>query len=527
MKNKNPDWLKEAIFYQIYPQSFNDSNDDGIGDINGIIQKLDYIEDLGVNAIWLNPCFVSPFQDAGYDVADYYKVAPRYGTNQDLKKLFNEAHKRGIKICLDLVPGHTSIEHPWFKESCKYERNKFTDRYIWTNSMWDGNDEDIRLINGYADRDGSYATNFFYCQPALNYGFAKPDSKKKWQQGIDAPGPKATRSELKNIIEFWLQQGADGFRVDMAGTLIKNDKNKKETIKLWKEIREWMYSKYPETVLIAEWGNPKEAISAGFDIDFMIHFGESGYEHLLLRDDCFFRSKNGKGIKKFLDAYLKQVSKTKGRGYISIPTANHDFKRLRSDGRTLEELKVIFTMLLTWSGIPFIYYGDEIGIRYLENLPSKEGGYDRTGTRTPMQWDESNNAGFSKATPNKIYLPIDPNKKRPNVKVQESNAKSLLNHVKKLIKLRRSSKAFQANGELIPIYSKQKESPFVYIRKYKNERFLIALNPSALEKGIYLSKVEVNNTMLELGKGVKGFPKKNGTTLKMSGVSYGIFRLCI
>ena len=525
MKNQNPNWLKEAIFYQIYPQSFYDSNGDGIGDIKGIIQKLDYIEDLGVNAIWLNPCFVSPFQDAGYDIADYYKVDPRYGTNDDLKKLFNELHDRGIKICLDLVPGHTSIEHPWFKASCKHERNKYTDRYIWTNSMWDGNDDKIKLINGYADRDGSYATNFFYCQPALNYGFAKPDSKKTWEQSTNAPGPVSMRNELKNIIDFWLKQGADGFRVDMAGTLVKNDTNKKETIKLWREIREWMQKQYPNAALIAEWGNPQEAISAGFDLDFMIHFGVSGFEHLLLRDDCFFRGKGGKGIKHFLDPYLQEVSKTKGRGYISIPTANHDFKRLRSGGRTLEDLKVIFTMLITWAGIPFVYYGDEIGMRYLENLPSKEGGYDRTGTRTPMQWDESKNAGFSMAPVDELYIPIDSRKRIPNVKAQETNSRSLLNHVKKLIKLRKSYKALQADGELIPILSQGKESPFVYIRMYKNEKFLIALNPSVLEKEIYLSKVVVNNTMLELGKGVKGLPKKNGTTLKMRGVSYVIFRL--
>jgi len=525
MKNKNPEWLKEAIFYQIYPQSFYDSNSDGIGDLNGIIQKLEYIQDLGVNALWLNPCFVSPFQDAGYDVADYYKVAPRYGTNADLKKLFKEAHQRGIKVCLDLVPGHTSIEHPWFKASCEYERNKFTDSYIWTNSMWDGNDDEIKLINGYADRDGSYATNFFYCQPALNYGFAKPDSKKTWQQSVEAPGPQSMRYELKNIIDFWLKQGADGFRVDMASTLVKNDKNKKETMKLWREIREWMQKKYPEAVLIAEWGNPQEAISAGFDIDFMIHFGVSGFEHLLLRDDCFFRGKGGKGIKHFLDPYLEQVSKTKGRGYVSIPTANHDIKRLRSGGRTLDDLKVIFAMLITWPGIPFIYYGDEIGMRFLDNLPSKEGGYDRTGTRTPMQWDESKNAGFSKAAANKLYISIDPRKRIPNVKEQKVNSNSLLNHVKKLIKLRKSSKAFQADGKLLPIYSRQKGSPFVYIRQHKNEKFLIALNPSALEVEIQLNKIVANNSMLELGKGVKALQKKNGITLEMRGVSYGIFKL--
>ena len=184
--NRIPNWLNNAIFYQIYPQSFYDSNSDGIGDIPGIIQKLDYIEWLGVNALWLNPCFVSPFQDAGYDVADYYNVAPRYGTNQDLKRLCEQAHRRNIKVCLDLVPGHTSIEHPWFKASCRHERNEYADRYIWTNSTWDPVDNHMKFIIGYAERDGAYATNFLYCQPALNYGYAKPDPRYPWQQPVDA-----------------------------------------------------------------------------------------------------------------------------------------------------------------------------------------------------------------------------------------------------------------------------------------------------------------------------------------------------
>lgn len=525
MKNRTPKWLKEAVFYQIYPQSFYDSNNDGIGDLQGIIQKLNYIQDLGVNALWLNPCFVSPFQDAGYDVTDYYKVAARYGTNADLIKLFSESHKRGIKVCLDLVPGHTSIEHPWFKSSCKYERNKYTDRYIWTNSMWDGNDDQIKLINGYADRDGSYATNFFFCQPALNYGFAKPDSKKKWQQPIDAPGPRSMRKELKNIMNYWLKLGADGFRVDMASSLIKNDKGHKATIKLWRELREWMHEKYPETVLIAEWGNPAEAISAGFDVDFMIHFGVSGYEHLLLNKDCFFRRNNGIGVQQFLKAFIEQLSKTKGKGYVSIPSGNHDFKRMRSDERTLNDLKVIFTMLLSLPGIPFIYYGDEIGMRYIKNLPSKEGGYDRTGTRTPMQWNKSTNAGFSSAASNKLYLPVDPSKKRPSVETQDSNRSSLLTHVRKLIALRKNNRALQADGSIIPIHSKSKQSPFVYLREYKKERFLVAINPSLLEVEVNINKIKINDDMLKIGDGIKCVDSKNSTTLKMGGVSYGIFRL--
>ena len=130
-------WLNNAVFYEIYPQSFNDTNGDGIGDFNGIIEKLDYIKELGCNAIWINPCFESPFGDAGYDVSDYCKAAPRYGTNEDLKRVFEEAHKRDMHVLLDLVPGHTSVEHKWFRESMKAEKNEFTDRYVWTDSIWE------------------------------------------------------------------------------------------------------------------------------------------------------------------------------------------------------------------------------------------------------------------------------------------------------------------------------------------------------------------------------------------------------
>ena len=135
--NRQPEWLNNAVFYEVYPQSFNDTNGDGIGDIPGITEKLDYIAELGCTALWINPCFDSPFGDAGYDVADYCKVAPRYGTNDDLINLFNEAHKRGMHVLLDLVPGHTSWKHPWFLESMKAERNEYTDRYVWTNSIWE------------------------------------------------------------------------------------------------------------------------------------------------------------------------------------------------------------------------------------------------------------------------------------------------------------------------------------------------------------------------------------------------------
>lgn len=173
-----PKWLDNAIFYEIYPQSFCDSNGDGIGDLPGIIGKLDYIKELGCNAIWLNPCFDSPFYDAGYDIRDFYKVAPRYGTNEDMKQLFQEVHKRDMKIILDLVPGHTSIEHPWFKESMKNEKNPYSDYYIWTpgrKSMPKIDKPGVYASNlrgfiiGFGGRPGCCAVNFYSTQPIQSY----------------------------------------------------------------------------------------------------------------------------------------------------------------------------------------------------------------------------------------------------------------------------------------------------------------------------------------------------------------------
>ena len=191
------EWLKDAVFYEIYPQSFQDTNADGIGDFQGIIDRLDYIKELGCNAIWMNPCFASPFGDAGYDVSDYYTAAPRYGTNEDLKRLFDEVHKRGMHILLDLVPGHTSVDHPWFKESLKAEKNPYTDRYIWTNNIWD-QPEGIGSIKGISDRDGCCVVNFFSHQPALNYGHYI--CEHPWQQPMDAEGPKATVAEMEKVM---------------------------------------------------------------------------------------------------------------------------------------------------------------------------------------------------------------------------------------------------------------------------------------------------------------------------------------
>ena len=271
MTSKQPQWLDNAIFYEIYPQSFKDTNADGIGDFQGIIEKLDYIRELGCNALWINPCFQSPFGDAGYDVADYYSVAPRYGTNEDLRRLFDEAHKREMHVLLDLVPGHTSVEHPWFKESMKPEKNEYTDRYVWTNSVWE-EPQGMGCIRGISARDGSCAVNFFSSQPALNYGFLNPSLP--WQQPMDAPGPRATLEELKSIMRFWLAMGCDGFRVDMAGSLVKNDPEGLGTIRLWQEVRAFLNEEFPAAAMVSEWGEPDKSLQGGFHMDFLLHFGD-------------------------------------------------------------------------------------------------------------------------------------------------------------------------------------------------------------------------------------------------------------
>ena len=220
---KVPDWAKNAIFYQIYPQTFYDSDGDGIGDLKGIISKLDYVKSLGVDAIWFNPFFDSPFNDAGYDIRDYYKIAPRYGTNDDARLLFEEAHKRGLRVIFDYVISYTAIDHPWFVASQKQEPNKYSNYYIWTETNWVDPPMEFagQFVKGYGQRNGQFMRNFYWCQPALNFGFANPDPNQKWQLPTNHPDVMAMREDLKNVLRFWMDMGADGFRADMAGALVK------------------------------------------------------------------------------------------------------------------------------------------------------------------------------------------------------------------------------------------------------------------------------------------------------------------
>lgn len=500
-----PNWLNDAVFYEIYPQSFKDTNADGIGDFKGILEKLDYIKELGCNAVWMNPCFASPFLDAGYDVSDYYTAAPRYGTNEDLKQIFVKAHELGMHVILDLVPGHTSVEHPWFRESMKAAKNEFTDRYIWTNDVWEA-PEGMGSLRGISEREGACAVNFFSHQPALNYGYYRP--QKPWQQAVDAPGPQATIAEMKNVMRFWLQMGCDGFRVDMAGSLVKGDEDGKGTIRLWQDVRAFLDREFPEAAIVSEWGEPDKSLLGGFHMDFLLHFGPSHYNDLFRCEEPYFSSRGKGDASAFVAKYCENYKKTGGKGLICIPSGNHDMDRL---ARTLtpEEMRIAFAFLLSMPGAPFIYYGDEIGMRYVEGLPSVEGGYNRTGARSPMQWDDTANAGFSAAPKEKMYIPLDGSEDRPTVKAQMADDGSLYHEVRRLITLRRAHKALLADGEIAflnveaktdsqtsnsgtdlqmgldgayPREDARQPHPLVYMRSCEQEKILVIINPAGKEQ---------------------------------------------
>ena len=472
------EWLKNAVFYEIYPQSFNDTNADGIGDFNGIIEKLDYIKDMGFTAIWMNPCYASPFSDAGYDVEDYYSVAPRYGTNEDIKRLFEEVHKRGMHIILDLVPGHTAITCKWFQESQKHDKNEYSGRYIWTNSIWTGCDGIPSVsgtLRGLSERNGCCALNYYSTQPALNYGFAKVTAD--WQSSVDSEDALSTREEILNIIRFWLSMGCDGFRVDMAGSLVKNDEGQKETIKLWQDLFAVVNKEFPESAFVSEWGEPDKALLAGYDMDFLLHFGPSHYNDLFRCENPYFAHEGGGDLSEFFGLYMENYKKTNGKGLICLPSGNHDMARL-AHKLDETEIKIAFAFIMSMPGVPFVYYGDEIGMRYLEGIKSVEGGYNRTGARSPMQWDNTVNSGFSAAPSDKLYIMIDPSKDRPTVKAQQEDENSILNELKRQIAVRKSNEILQESAEFEPVYIEKSAYPLVYRRNGKNGSILVAINPT-------------------------------------------------
>ena len=594
---KGPEWLRDAVIYQVYPSSYKDSDGNGIGDIPGVISKLDYIRSLGVTAIWFNPLFESGWIDGGYDVLDFYKVDPRFGTNNDLVDLVREAHARGIKVMLDLVAGHTSDKHPWFVQSSQDSNLQYSDYYIWSDRLPDEKAkrdlekmlQDPNFMQNTSGkwmksdypRDKYYYKNFYACQPALNYGYADPDPSHPWEQGVDAPGPQAVRRELKNILAFWYSKGVDGFRVDMASSLVKNDRDKKEILRLWREVREWSDENFPGRVLMAEWNDPKYCLAAGFNVDMCLNSTRSSIRQMYfdrkhqadggsyfslnggqpsLRDlygnpwpeNKIDRTSPADMLKLYYDSFTDALDCTRDWGYYASITGNHDHLRLNTGARNdPQQLKVMMAWVLTMP-LPILYYGDEIGLRSLAGLPNVEGanhnGKERAGGRSPMQWDSSVNAGFSTCTPEDIYIPVCPEWtpatsyqqyldwkadgcKSPTasgsitVESQDSDPESLLNWTRALIALRKSAPALWADSSVVPDFDPSRPYPMVYLRTDGKDTYLIALNPTSKKQTVTLAhRTDDPATVLQSGK-AQYRPSAKGDRLAIWPVSAAIIKL--
>jgi maltose alpha-D-glucosyltransferase/alpha-amylase len=533
-----PAWLSDAVLYQIYPQSFADSNGDGIGDLRGIADHLDYLAWLGVTAVWLNPCFVSPMRDAGYDVADYFTIDPRYGGNEDLAALAEQMRARGIRLLLDLVAGHTADTHPWFTASA---HDPDDHRYIWAEpSVVGPGAGNGQLPRGFVPspgpRPGGYLPNYFDSQPALNFGYARRRAEEPWRQSVHDEGPRANRAALRAIMDHWLRLGVSGFRVDMASSLVKDDPGFAETARLWRELRTWLDRAHPDAALLSEWGDPAVSVPAGFDADFFLHFGGPAHGRPLRSlwhngaaagrpgwdadGPCYFDADGQGSTGAFLDAYRDALATIGEPGHVILPTANHDFARLNAGPRAPEQVPAAFAFHLTFPTVPAVYFGDEIGMRHIPGLPDIEGsvnpvGYNRAGTRTPMQWDSGPNAGFSAGPAASLYLPVDPDPQRPTVAGQRDDPNSLLRFVRDLIALRRAHPALGPGGSLEILHDGY---PFAYVR---GGQFLVIVNPCDRAHVVLHDRPKLAAATAVKLAGVD----VGETTIAAGPFSYGIFRL--
>jgi len=394
-------WWRDAVFYEIFVRSFYDSNEDGIGDFNGITQKLDYLENLGINAIWLMPIHPSPSYH-GYDVMDYYAVNPEYGTMDDFKALLDKAHKRNIKIIIDLVLNHTSSQHPFFVEANNNLQSPYRDWYLWSNIAVNN--------NWHKGKNGYYFGLFSSEMPDLNYN-----------------NPAVTK-EMENVVSFWLNDiGVDGFRVDAAKHLIEEGnevENTQATHEWYKGFYTFYKSNNPNTYMVGEAFNGGATLAKTYEnqLDQMFNFELA---------DSFIssiRTQRNAPIKSAFDRTLRDKPDFNMATFLT----NHDQNRVMSLlGGNTQKAKLSAFLLLTIPGTPFIYYGEEIGME--EFKPDED-------LRRPMQWSAVENAGFSTVTPWRA-----PYKNYPqvNVTAQEDDPNSLLNQYHNLIQIRRQHSALR------------------------------------------------------------------------------------
>jgi maltose alpha-D-glucosyltransferase/alpha-amylase len=417
--------------------------------------------------------------DGGYDVSNFFKIDEKFGTLRDFNTMLRKFHEANIRVVLDLVPGHTSEKNDIFLKSSIHNKNYYSDMFVWSRSCWEV-PQSYRFVSGRYERDGNYMVNFFSTQPALNYGFGK--ITEPWQVSYLDDRVVKTKKYLIKVIEFWLSKGVDGFRVDMAESLVKNDENKDATSGIWRSIFQEIRPKYKDVCFISEWSGVEAINKAGFDADFMLNHPGNPYNRLLRfeqNESPSVFNKNGKGdLVTFIKNYMHWYNQIKDKGLIGNITCNHDFDRLRPQ-YSISQCKIIISFLIFLPGVPFIYYGDEIGMKFVKNMANVEGGYSRTGTRIPMYWDNSTNYGFSSHKPF-----ISQYKSQDNASKQIDDPSSLYNVVRQAINTRKNNDDFLSTeveflSNTYPIIVKRKD-------------IIIITNPTnmALEFEIALEKYE-------------------------------------
>ena len=536
IKKLDKKWWKKEVGYQIYPRSFYDSNNDGIGDLNGITEKLDYLKNLGITLIWVCPIFKSPMDDNGYDISDYYDVNPEFGTKEDLEKLIAEAEKRGIKVILDLVINHTSDEHEWFLEALKNPESKYRNYYIFkrgenglppTNWRSHFGGSAWEKVEGEADENGNemyYLHLFTKKQPDLNW--KNPEVRK----------------ELYEMVNYWLEKGIDGFRVDAINSIKKDARyldlpvdgadgmahnveytlNQPGIEEFLSELAKETFKKYnamtvAETPML-EYERYNDFI--GEDGFFTMIFDFS-YADLDMTKGGFYYSLRDIPTVELRDKIFESQLTQQKYGWGAPFFENHDLPRSLNKffGEKANETnaKLLANVFFFLRGTPFIYQGQEIGMdnfvrndisefddiaskdqyqRALgEGFSSEEALYfvnkrSRDNSRTPMQWDNSKNAGFSKDENSKSWIKLTGSQATTNVADQINDKDSIFSHYKKMIDLRQNGKYSDCLtfGDFLSV-PLENEKFIAYVRKYKNQKVLCISNFSELKQEVKLSEI--------------------------------------
>ncbi|HEX8634519.1 MAG TPA: maltose alpha-D-glucosyltransferase [Pyrinomonadaceae bacterium] len=508
----DPLWFKDAVFYEIYVRGFYDSNADGIGDFRGLTEKLDYLQWLGVDCIWLLPMYASPLRDGGYDIADFYAMLPEYGTLEDFKTFLGESHARGIRVITDLVVNHTSDSHAWFQEARRSPASPKRDWYVWSDDPHKYREAriiftDTEHSNWTWDEEAQafYWHRFFSHQPDLNY---------------DNP---EVRRALLDVVSFWLDLGIDGFRVDAVPYLIEregtNCENLAETHEVLKELRAHVEANYPNVLLLGEANQwPEDVVEYfgdGDEFHMNYHFPIMPRLFMALRQedrrpiveilertpDIPENCQWGMFLRNHDELTLEMVTDEE-RDYLYNEYAKDRRMRLNVGIRrrlaplmdnSRRRIELLHALLLSLPGSPFLYYGDEIGMG--DNIYLG----DRDGVRTPMQWSADRNAGFSRADFERLYFPVISNPvygyQSVNVEAQQRYDTSLLNWMRLMIRLRKEHRLF-GRGRM-EIVRPENRKIFAFTREYEGEIALCVFNlsqvaqPAELDLAAYTGRTPV------------------------------------